>query len=136
MTKFDPTEVTRERLIEAGYRVSNVMSNEIVHRANIDIYDAYIKPIAPKDGGTDVACELALALTYLRLLQMSIFATRAGAKEKTTPQSYTADRWQLLSELAEVCAMRIDLLRRGYSAEFPDARVNDICGIYYETQYF
>lgn len=133
----DPFAITIDNLIDWGYRVSNQIDQKQVTRANTEVLAAYVMPILGQgDEQHQEVIDATVALTFLRLLQTSAYVTRAGAKEKTTPQSYTVDRWQLLSEMAEVCAMRIAQLRRSQWAEHPNAEVTDICGIYFRTQYF
>lgn len=123
---------------QAGFLVSIHIEQAIIDRAERDIYQAYIEPIAPtadiyEDGA---AKECLMQMTNLLVLQRSVFTTRSGAKEKTTPQSNTAYRWDILSQEATTATMKLKRLAEAESVKDWYNRVTDICGILTTTHYF
>lgn len=129
--------MTVQEYREAGYKVSAQIEEAEIVRAEKDVLQAYILPILPNaDPATDeVVRSAVMAFAFLLLLQRSIFATRSGAKEKTTPQSQTADLWNLLAQMASTCHLKLDAVRQKTGADMK-AEVQDICGIYFSTHYF
>ena len=121
---------------QAGFLTSVNILQARIDKAEKEVVMAYITPILPNADleESDVrACVMELA--NLRLLQNSVFATRSGAKEKTTPQSYSADALAILNQSVAACDLHLQNLRTlpGANAK---AKVNDICGIYFTTHYF
>ena len=104
-----------------------------VDLAERDVFDNYIAPLSSSfefnNQGENVKDAL-MCLTNLLVLQRSTFATRAGAKEKTSAQSMTANRWSLLEEWAEPCKAKLMVVAKSVGVR-PWGLVNDICGIYY-----
>lgn len=121
----------------AGYKVSTLIDQTEIDRAEKDVLQAYVYPImqSADPSSDEVVRDCMMALAFLLVMQRSYFATRSGGKEKLTPQSYSAEGWNMLSQNAETCAMKIEAVRR-LSGASKKARVHDICGIYFETQYF
>lgn len=115
--------------------LSSLIDQAAIDRAERDVTEAYIIPIAGDDESDDVTdcrCNLAVLL----VMQRSLFATRSGAKEKTTPQSYTADRWNILSQSTATCVFKLAKLAKAYGISNAAEVVSDICGLYFQTQYF
>lgn len=79
----------------------------------------------------DAICNLA----FMLMTQRNVFVTRSGAKEKTNLNSRTVDAWETLQEMAHTCAMKIAALREQPYAN-KDAKVSDICRIYFNTNFF
>lgn len=129
--------MTAQEYIQAGYKMSAHIQQAEINKAERDVLQAYIRPVlADADPINDeVVRDATMNLAYLLLLQRSVFATRSGAKEKTTPQSQSAEGWQLLSQLAATCHGKIMALKQKSGADLK-ADVTDICGIYFKTQYF
>lgn len=125
-----------EEYRQAGFLLSSLITQAVVDKAERDASDAYILRIAPSVNITNhtTARSALMELAYLLVLQRSIFATRSGAKEKTTPQSYTANRWDILSQQAATAAMRLDMLAAEYNLKSWYDKVCDICGILFTTQ--
>lgn len=121
---------------QAGFKVSPLIQQAEIDRAERDVMQAYILPLKPNaDIESDGSVKsVVMELAHLLLLQRSIFATRSGAKEKSTPQSYSADRWNILSQCVSTCAMKMDALV-GSIKWRRDRRVQDICGILFNTNY-
>lgn len=120
----------------SGYLISTHISQAVIDRAERDVVSAYISIIdAAGVVSEDDKRPAMMELAYTLALQRSIFATRSGAKEKTTPQSYTADRWALLSQQSATAAMRLKQLADKAGAKDWESKVYDICGLLYKTQY-
>lgn len=130
--------MTKQWYIEHGYKVSSLIEQAEIDRAERDVSAAYILPIV---GTGTVPQELQSVvestvgqLAFLLLLQRSIFATRAGAKLKTGYNSTDADAWALLQQEAQSCHLALQTLRaqQGVNA---DAYITDICKIYFKTNF-
>ena len=121
---------------QAGFLTSVNINQSRIDKAEQEVMMAYIAPILPNASVSDaVVRSCVMELANLRLLQSSIFATRSGAKEKTTPQSYSADDVAILRQCAAACDLHLQSLRYVQGANLC-AEVNDICGIYFTTHYF
>lgn len=121
----------------AGYtELSANIAPALISRAESEVKAAYIKPILPDYSLNDTDVKQAvMCLAVLRIGQISVFATRSGAKEKTTAESYAADRANIVSQYARTADMWLEVLRAKAGAN-KHARINDICGIYFINTYF
>ena len=107
-----------------------------IARAEQLVRDAYITPIVGSATVTsDVLESVTAELSFLYLLQQSVFLTRSGAKIKTGYNSQQADTWDLLQQSATACHLALAGLRKqpGVNAM---AEVMDICKIYFKTNFF
>ena len=122
---------------QAGFLTSVQIQQAIVDKAEADAMQAYILPIAPDADTTEVgaAREALMSLADLLVKQRTIFATRSGAKEKTTPQSQSADDWRILRQCAATCALKLSTLAQSAGVGDWENKVTDICGILYKTNF-
>lgn len=122
----------------AGYPLSQYIDQASVTRAEADIMQAYIVPLL---GHSPTAEELASApvraaimnLAFLLIMQRTAVATRAGGKQKMTPQSTTPNYEDVLQQNAPVCVMKLQTLA---GTEKVRKKVNDICGLFFVSRYF
>lgn len=115
--------------------MSTLISQATIDRAEADIKAAYLVPIVGNNLETTEAVDALANLTFLLILQRTIFATRAGAKIKTTLTSQEAGEWQKISQQASVCHLKLEALRSIDGANAA-AQIVDICKIYFSTNYF
>ena len=122
---------------QAGYLMSVHISQEIIDRAEADVLKAYIYPLDATVNVTipGTARAAAMELANLLVLQRSIFATRSGAKEKTSANSFTASRWDLLSQCSASCVLKMQAFADEVHAGRWQKTVTDICGILFNTNY-
>lgn len=126
--------MTKQWYIEHGYKLSSLIDDAEVARAEADVVTAYVEPIVgDKIIPAEVRQETIGALSFLLLLQRNVFATRAGAKLKTGYNSTGADAWEVLQQEAQTCHLKLQSLRRIVGSS--DAKVLDICKIYFETNF-
>lgn len=118
-----------------GFEVSLLTEQATIDRAEADVKAAYLEPIVGANIDTPEAIDALANLTFLLLLQRTIFATRAGAKIKQTAQSQEAGEWQKISQQASVCHLKLQALRESEGAN-KTARVFDICKIYFSTNFY
>lgn len=116
------------------------MSSQIdqtkIDLAEADVTRAYLVPLGLNyDTVQEDVRATIMALAFLCVLQRSSFATRAGAKDKTSAQSVQADKWNLLEQWAEPCKMRLHALAKAQGVCKPWRVVHDICGLYYNTHF-
>lgn len=128
--------MTRQWYIEHGYKLSALIEQAEIDRAEDEVKAAYIKPIAPQSTtqSTETAKKAIASLTVLLILQRSIFATRAGAKTKTGYNSTDADTWAILQQEATSCHLALEELKKQENT-IPDAEIMDICKIYFKTNF-
>lgn len=127
--------MSRDWYLANGFEVSNLIADAAIQRAEADVTDAYVTPIV---GTAQVATEVRERavgnLAFLLLLQRTIFATRAGAKIKTGYNSQEADAWAKLQQEATSCHLALEVLKSQPGVN-PDAKVTDICKIYFSTNF-
>ncbi len=126
--------MTKQWYQENGYKLSSLIEQSEIDRAEEDVKAAYIKPIAPQSMATETAKKATANLAFLLLLQRTIFATRAGAKVKTGYNSQEADAWAKLQQEANSCHLALEELKQLKNTN-PDAQVTDICKIYFKTNF-
>lgn len=126
--------MTKDWYISNGYKLSSLIGDSEITRAEKDVENAYIKPIV---GTSQVSAETVQDATgnlaFLLLLQRSIFATRTGAKNKTGYNSQDAGVWDILQQEASSCHLKLQALRA--EAQNDEAEVVDICKIYFVTNF-
>lgn len=122
---------------QAGYLMSTNIPQAVIDRAEKDVLKAYIYPVMPDADTTaeGVARDALMSLAELLVKQRSIVATRAGAKEKNTPQSYTPDAWAILRHAAKDCALNMQMLANAAGVCYWEDKVTDICNILYRTNF-
>lgn len=122
---------------ENGFQMSSLIDQKIINRAELDIIDAYIKPINPSLPNTDTVYKNTLMTLSFFLIckRTNVFATRSGSKEKKNEFSEKSDGWDNLQALATDCHLALERLKmtNGANKEFV---IKDICGIYYKTNFF
>ena len=120
----------------AGYALSTLVEQPAIDKAEADITAAYLNPIATRTEDNKREYDAAMMeLAYLLVLQRSIVATRAGAKEKTSAQSVSAERFNVQVQQAGACQMRIGQLAQKAGVQKPWRLVTDICKIYWKSFY-
>ena len=120
----------------AGYRISLQVSDEEVDLAASDVETAYVKRIYDYDRPSGAELNAIMCLAYILILQRHSVATRAGGKTKISP-SLSTDSGPTQQDFAKA-----DMLLRkvqeahGEAAQgLPSTLVDDICGIYYRTNF-
>lgn len=121
---------------EHGYKVSQYIEQSEIDRAEADVRRAYVEPIVGSANVSDYVIDNTVGcLAHLLLLQRTIFATRAGAKLKTSYNSQETDAWSKLQQEATSCHLALLNLRNQVGVN-SDAEVVDICKIYFRTNFF
>lgn len=127
--------MTKSWYIEHGYKLSSLIEQTEIDRAERDVINAYVLPI---ENGTTAPAAVREAtigqLAFLLLLQRTLFLTRAGAKTKTGYNSQEADAWAKLQQEATSCHAALETLKAQAGAN-PDAKVTDICKIYFKSNF-
>lgn len=126
--------MTAQEYRAAGYEVSMQIDTAVIQRAENEVRAAYIAPITSK--GDDVAevKQAVMSLAFLRMCQQRFFATRSGGKTKTNEFGQDFDAWAKVQEMAGVCDMHIKAVR-ALDGSKQDAKVADICRIYFKTNW-
>ena len=129
--------MTPTEYINAGFKVSTLLSQSELTKAETEITAAYLTPIAPELTTTNSIYKNALMnLTFLLLLKRdNAFVTRAGSKKKNTPtNSEDSSMWDDLINVSTACHLALVNLRNVEGVN-KDAKVLDICGIYFKSNY-
>lgn len=127
--------MTRQWYQEHGFKMSSLIDETEIARAEADVTAAYIVPIVGTAIVPQTVRENTIAnLAFLLLLQRTTFLTRAGAKTKTGYNSQDTGDWARLQDAATSCHLALQTLRTqtGVNA---DANVTDICKIYFKTNF-
>lgn len=121
----------------AGFRMSLQMSQQIIDRAEAEVVSAYVDKIVPDLSPTDALYkEAVMTLAFMLLARRNVFVTRSGAKTKQSPeQSSDSDVWYNTMNLASDCDLTLKKLR-ALDGAVENAKVDDICGIYFSTNYW
>ena len=127
--------MTKQWYIEHGFKMSSLIEQTEIDRAERDVIAAYILPI---ENGHTTPVELRQSiigqLAFLLLLQRTLFLTRAGAKSKTGYNSQEADAWAKLQQEAVSCHQALEGLKAQEGVN-RDAKIIDICKIYFKSNF-
>lgn len=119
--------------IDAGYNLSQHISQAVIDRAENDVLNAYILPIKA-DADESEYKAVVMELSYLLIMQRSLFATRSGGKEKQTAQSVSADRRVLLEQYSGACQAKLQAFAESVGVSNFRKLIDDrVCGIYFST---
>ena len=128
--------MTKEWYKAQGYHVGVDCSQEMVNRAEREVKAAYILPIMPDaDFDNDDVKQCLADLAYMRMMQLTTFVTRSGAKEKYSAHSASASDDAKFYEQGMVAASAVDKLRLMPGAN-ATAKVDDICHIFFKNNFF
>ena len=128
--------MTKEWYKAQGYHVGLEGTQEMIDRAEREVKAAYIAPILPSADYTKDEVKQCLAdLAFMRLLQLTLFVTRSGAKEKFGDHSASASNDAKFQEQGRVAANAVDTLRLMPGAN-ATAKVNDICYLFFKSNFF
>lgn len=129
--------MTPQEYQEQGYKLSANISQTQIDQAEEDIKAAYIVPSIGGDLAdemTDEQRNAVMALAFLRLSQNNMTVTRSGAKAKNVAESSSVWLEQGLQEQARRCHFCLEVLQK--QAQQTMVQVDDICGIYFKTNFF
>lgn len=127
--------MTKSWYSEHGFKLSSLIDDAEISRAEREVTAAYITPIVGSATVDEGVLQNAIGtLAFLLILQKTLFATRAGAKTKTGYNSQEADAWAKLQQEAASCHLALETLKaqEGVNA---DATVTDICKLYFKTNF-
>lgn len=128
--------MTKEWYKSQGYHIGLEGTQEMIDRAEREVKAAYIAPILPSADFENADVKQCLAdLAYMRMLQLTLFVTRSGAKEKFGDHSANASNDAKFYEQGMVAASAVDKLRAMEGAN-ATAKVNDICHIFFKNNFF
>lgn len=120
----------------AGYRISLQVSDEEVDLAASDVETAYVKRIYDYDRPSGAELNAIMCLAYILILQRHSVATRAGGKTKTSP-SLSTDSGPTQQDFAkaDMLLRKVQQVHEEAAQGLPSTLVDDICGIYYRTNF-
>lgn len=127
--------MTPQEYANKGFAVSLHIDQSVIDRAEADVRAAYVTPIVGVNAQGEAVNDAIANLAFMIMTQRNVFVTRSGAKEKTNANSRTVEAWETLQEMAHTCAMKIAALRE-LSGANKTAEVNDICRLYFKTNFF
>lgn len=125
--------MTPQQYIAKGFRLSAHTEQAFIDRAEKDVRMCYIEPIigTPTTPEPTEVTDALANLAFLLMMQRNAFATRSGAKMKSTQDSRDADMWAIQNEQTRTCHACLERLRR-LNGSTADADVEDICSIYFK----
>lgn len=121
-----------------GYTLSQWIDQAKITKAENDIVKAYIAPLmgrvpSQEERETEPYRSAIMQLSFLLVSQRSAVATRAGAKVKMTEQSNTPAYEDILHQNAPTA---VRYLQDIAPFEIISKKVDDICGIFFKSNYF
>lgn len=121
----------------AGFRVSLQVPQKLLDRFEKQVVSAYIKPIVPAMADTDeLYMRATMTLAFGLMVKRNLFATRSGVKMKQSPEnSSDPDVWYSTETVNFDCHQVLEELRHTEGA-VKSAKVNDIIGIYFKTNFW
>lgn len=121
----------------AGFRMSLQIPQPVIDRLETEVQAAYITPIAPTLATTDDLYKRAtMTLAFALMVKRNLFATRAGAKMKQSPEnSSDPEVWYNTETINLDCDAVIRELRDAEGA-VKDAKIVDVIGIYFKTNFW
>lgn len=129
--------MTPQEYQEQGYKISASMEQAQINQAEEDVLNAYVKPYAGGEVGeelTDAQKKALMALAFLRISQNNLYVTKSGAKIKNVQESASASMELGLMEHARRCHYYLQDV--AIEAGVKDCEFNDICAIYFRTNFF
>ena len=128
--------MTREWYKENGYHVGLEGTQEVIDRAEREVKAAYVEPILPNaDYNKDDVKKCLADLAFMRVLQINLYVTRSGAKEKLSTHSSSPSNDSRYNDQGRVAAAAVDRLRAMPGAN-AQAHVDDICQLFFVSNYF
>lgn len=136
--------MTAKEYQEHGFRLSLQVQQAEIMRAENAVYGAYlaktygdktqaeVEQVTSADGWATNAtlAECVANLAFLYLAQKSVLATRSGGKVPNALSATTAGGWDNLAQAASSCALSLQ------RCNVDDGNMDDICGIYFKSNYF
>jgi hypothetical protein len=121
----------------AGFRVSLQIPQPIIDRLEKQVKSAYIDRIVPNiDTESELYKRSLMTLTFGLMVKRNLFATRAGAKMKQSPEnSSDPEVWYNTETINLDCDAVIRELRDAEGA-VKDAKIVDVIGIYFKTNFW
>ena len=137
-------KMTAKEYQEHGFRLSLQVQQAEIVRAENTVYRAYlaktygdktpseVEQVTSVDGWATNAtlAECVANLAFLYLTQKNILATRSGGKVPNALSASTAGGWDNLAQSAKDCAYSLQ------RCNVADGDMDDICGIYFKSNYF
>lgn len=128
--------MTKEWYKQNGYNIGLEGTQETIDRAEREVKAAYIAPIIPSADFENEDIKQCLAdLAYMRVMQLTLFVTRSGTKEKFGAHSSNASADAKFYEQGMVAASAVDKLRAMEGAN-ASGRINDICHLFFKNNFF
>ena len=125
--------------INAGYALSAHTEQSAINLAEADVTAAYIDPIVGDailgDAGRNIVRETTMRLAFMLLALRNTKETRGGAKVKLNANSSNQTAADVINEMAMSAHLAIERVRSLASVDNPDAKVMDVCKIYFESNF-
>lgn len=122
---------------DAGFRMSLQMSQKIISRAETEVISSYITPIAPQLASTDSLYKRAtMTLAFALMVKRNVFATRAGAKMKQSPENSSDPEIWYNTETVNMDCDAVLRELRALEGSVKDAKIVDVIGIYFKTNFW
>lgn len=118
--------MTKDWYKQQGYELSSLIEDSKIAVAEKIVKESYLLPLGIAEEGNE---ELIGALAYVWILTQNIFATRSGAKVKTS--QYSASPY--VEQLSAYKKRAVSLL----SNQSQDlSQVKDVCELFFVKQFF
>ena len=105
--------MTIEQYIGRGLELSKQIANEIINKAEQDVFRAYVAPIIGYDAEASDYPDEIMDLAYCLLLRRNIIKTRFGAEIKSTQygSQIANDNNTMMLQIAGICSLAFQSLK-------------------------
>ena len=105
--------MTIEQYIGKGLELSKQVANEIINKAEQDVFRAYVKPLVGDDADFNDYTDEIMDLAYCLLLRRNIIKTRFGAEIKSTQygSQIANDNNTMMLQIAGICSLAVKSLK-------------------------
>lgn len=122
----------------AGYKLSQLIEQAIVTRAENEVVAAYIVPLlghvpTEDERAAEPLKSAIMGLSFLLVMQRNSTETRAGVKTKLSAESTTPSYDDILRQYAPSC---VSSLQAVAPAASPWKECSDICRVFFKSNYF
>lgn len=122
-----------------GYKVSNLIDTTFVESIEGEVSNAYLSfvdDIELEEQDVEIVNAIKAGLSWLLLAQRSSVNTRSGAKDKLTNESKEVGSFNAIAVVAKGVLNHFEYLAKKYEIDKWWGDINDICGIFFRTNYF
>ena len=120
--------MTVNEYISAGFNLSTQISQQVITAAEVDVFDAYVKPIIGAEADKDDFKSEIMALAFCLMLRRNVVKTRFGSETKNNQYATVMqfESGQLQNQIYGHCQPAYKSLKSRSTLTEPCTSVTDI----------